>query len=429
EHYVSDHLSGLFGTIPRNLRSYTGHEPVALGDDNRILHMNGRVYDADTGRFMQADPFVQAPENLQNYNAYSYVLNNPLSYTDPSGYLFKKLLKGAMKATGTWQMLRAVGKVPWLNTMITVGLNFIPGCQGWCAAAATAAYSAGSTFAVTGSLNKGLLAGFSAAAMPGGEGIGAIAASAVIGGATSKLMGGNFGHGFFSAGLGAAAGGVGRGIRNPVGQVLVGAIVGGTVSKVTGGKFANGAFSSAFAAALRADWGRKPLNSDSPGAGGALTPEQKTALDKKVNALQGKLDTINDAGGFESVDKAAGWYHDNVHPIAEQYGVEFGSQIFSIEGSDKFYGANIHTDYDSQKLSWWKSTYKGQVEGAVAVWHTHPDGLNFSLGDIMMFQKYEWFKYSYLSGMRPGKPIVPALILRSRTASNIQVCEGKCNFK
>ncbi|OCQ17703.1 hypothetical protein A7985_25320 [Pseudoalteromonas luteoviolacea] len=123
------------------------------------------------------------------------------------------------------------------------------------AAAATAAYSAGSTFAVTGSLNKGLLAGFSAAAMPGGEGIGAIAASAVIGGATSKLMGGNFGHGFFSAGLGAAAGGIGRGIRNPVGQVLVGAIVGGTVSKVTGGKFANGAFSAAFAAALRADWG------------------------------------------------------------------------------------------------------------------------------------------------------------------------------
>ncbi|MCG7537901.1 type IV secretion protein Rhs, partial [Pseudoalteromonas sp. OOF1S-7] len=28
---------------------------------------------------MQADPVVQAPSNLQNYNAYSYVLNNPLS--------------------------------------------------------------------------------------------------------------------------------------------------------------------------------------------------------------------------------------------------------------------------------------------------------------------------------------------------------------
>ncbi|WP_046354552.1 RHS repeat-associated core domain-containing protein, partial [Pseudoalteromonas luteoviolacea] len=46
-----------------------------------------------TGRFMQTDPFVQAPSNLQNYNRYSYVLNNPLSFTDPSGYIFKPLKK------------------------------------------------------------------------------------------------------------------------------------------------------------------------------------------------------------------------------------------------------------------------------------------------------------------------------------------------
>ncbi|ALU44083.1 RHS repeat domain-containing protein [Pseudoalteromonas rubra] len=254
--HVALHLTlSVFNSVPPNLRGYTGHEPVSLGGDSRIIHMNGRIYDADTGRFMQADPFVQAPSNLQNYNAYSYVLNNPLSYTDPSGYLFKKLFKGAMKATGTWQMLRAIGQVPWLNTIVTVGLNFIPGCQGWCAAAATAAYSAGSTFATTGSLNKGLTAGLTAAAMPGGGSVEAILASAAIGGVSSKLMGGNFGHGFFAAGLGAAAGNIGRGIRNPIGQVVIGAIVGGTVSKVTGGKFANGAFSAAFAAAMRADWG------------------------------------------------------------------------------------------------------------------------------------------------------------------------------
>ena len=42
---------------------------------------------------LQADPFVQSPSNSQNFNRYSYVLNNPLSYTDPSGYLFKKLWK------------------------------------------------------------------------------------------------------------------------------------------------------------------------------------------------------------------------------------------------------------------------------------------------------------------------------------------------
>ena len=49
--------------------------------------MNGRVYDPELGRFMSADPFVQAPYNSQSYNRYSYVFNNPLSFTDPSGYL------------------------------------------------------------------------------------------------------------------------------------------------------------------------------------------------------------------------------------------------------------------------------------------------------------------------------------------------------
>ncbi|TMP22375.1 hypothetical protein CWB99_23960, partial [Pseudoalteromonas rubra] len=71
---------GIFTRVPKNSRSYTGHEPITLGGDNRIIHMNGRIYDSETGRFMQADPVVQAPSNLQNYNAYSYVLNNPLSY-------------------------------------------------------------------------------------------------------------------------------------------------------------------------------------------------------------------------------------------------------------------------------------------------------------------------------------------------------------
>jgi RHS repeat-associated protein len=64
-------------------RGYTSHEhafPFGL------IHMNGRVYDAKLARFLQADPFVQSPGNVQSYNRYSYVLNNPLVLTDPSGY-------------------------------------------------------------------------------------------------------------------------------------------------------------------------------------------------------------------------------------------------------------------------------------------------------------------------------------------------------
>ena len=49
--------------------------------------MNGRAYDPDLGRFMSVDPFVAMPENGQSLNPYSYVMNNPLKYTDPSGYV------------------------------------------------------------------------------------------------------------------------------------------------------------------------------------------------------------------------------------------------------------------------------------------------------------------------------------------------------
>lgn len=55
-------------------------------DDLGLIHMNGRIYDPKIGRFLSADPHIQSPINLQSYNRYSYVLNNPLKYTDPTGY-------------------------------------------------------------------------------------------------------------------------------------------------------------------------------------------------------------------------------------------------------------------------------------------------------------------------------------------------------
>jgi RHS repeat-associated protein len=64
-------------------RGYTMHEHL---DAFGIINMNGRVYDPATAMFYSPDPLVQAPENWLNYNRYSYCLNNPLIYTDPSGY-------------------------------------------------------------------------------------------------------------------------------------------------------------------------------------------------------------------------------------------------------------------------------------------------------------------------------------------------------
>ena len=63
-------------------RGYTGHEHLpAFG----LINMNGRLYDPILGRFLSTDNYVQEPGNAQNFNRYSYCLNNPLKYTDPDG--------------------------------------------------------------------------------------------------------------------------------------------------------------------------------------------------------------------------------------------------------------------------------------------------------------------------------------------------------
>ena len=64
-------------------RGYTGHEML---DEVGLVHMNGRVYDPAIGKFLSADPIVQAAFSGQSFNRYSYVVNNPLRYTDPTGY-------------------------------------------------------------------------------------------------------------------------------------------------------------------------------------------------------------------------------------------------------------------------------------------------------------------------------------------------------
>jgi RHS repeat-associated protein len=64
-------------------RGYTMHEHL---DEVGIIHMNGRIYDPLIGRFMSADPYVTDPYDLQSFNRYAYVLNNPLRYTDPTGH-------------------------------------------------------------------------------------------------------------------------------------------------------------------------------------------------------------------------------------------------------------------------------------------------------------------------------------------------------
>lgn len=67
------------------LRGYTGHEMLP---EFGLINMNGRLYDPALGRFLSPDNYVQMPDFSQSFNRYSYCLNNPLKYTDPSGEFF-----------------------------------------------------------------------------------------------------------------------------------------------------------------------------------------------------------------------------------------------------------------------------------------------------------------------------------------------------
>ena len=54
--------------------------------DTDLYYYNARYYDPTLGRFIQADAIIADLFAPQNINPYTYVLNNPLKYTDPSGY-------------------------------------------------------------------------------------------------------------------------------------------------------------------------------------------------------------------------------------------------------------------------------------------------------------------------------------------------------
>jgi RHS repeat-associated protein len=165
-------------------RGFTGHEHL---DEVQLVHLNGRVYDPVIGRFLSADPFVQAPTFSQSLNRYSYVMNNPLSLVDPSG--FWSLGKALKKA---WRGVKKAVKKYWKPVV---------------AAVAGIALSV-----VTG----GLASGFLGAVLSGaGFGFG----SAFTG---TLLNGGRFGDALKAGLKGAVIGGAVAGVAYGVGQVIGG---------------------------------------------------------------------------------------------------------------------------------------------------------------------------------------------------------------
>ncbi|MCF6184910.1 MAG: RHS repeat-associated core domain-containing protein [Bacteroidales bacterium] len=89
-----------------NSRGYTGHEML---QEFGLINMNGRLYDPVLGRMLSPDNYIQMPDYTQNFNRYSYVLNNPLKYTDPSGDLYQQIIGGVMGGYQGYRIAQAQG--------------------------------------------------------------------------------------------------------------------------------------------------------------------------------------------------------------------------------------------------------------------------------------------------------------------------------
>ena len=103
------------GSVPTPIlgRGYTGHRHIAgIG----LIDMNARLYDPMLGRFLSPDPHIQSPDCPQNYNRYSYCLNNPLRYTDPTGEIIK--IEGTGKTSELEDFLNSVPQDSWLGRLI-----------------------------------------------------------------------------------------------------------------------------------------------------------------------------------------------------------------------------------------------------------------------------------------------------------------------
>ncbi len=249
-------------TPAHTTRGFTGHEHVDLAG---IVHMNGRLYDAALGRMLSPDPMVQEVHNAQNLNRYTYVLNNPLSFTDPSGLNFIKKYWRTIVAFAITIFAPYLGVTGFWGTVAT---GFVSGAvasgslQGglWGAFSAGLFYGIGSAFEGVASANGAGSAcldpsKYMANGLTSGQFAAKVLAHAVAGGVMGSLQGGKFGHGFLSAGFTQAFApsidAIGDGASGLNFQrIAAAAFVGGTASVLSGGKFANGALTGAFSRAF-----------------------------------------------------------------------------------------------------------------------------------------------------------------------------------
>jgi RHS repeat-associated protein len=330
-------------------RGFTMHEHI---DEMGIINMNGRIYDPLIGRFMSADPYIQAPDDLQSHNRYAYVMNNPLNLTDPSGFswlskawqkawknpIFKAILGIAVGIIAPTFLVQFGGAlfgatVGGVTTLSFAGTVVVGGLSG---------------FAATGTLKGALTGAFTAGLMHGvgllgdtlklqsGE-IGKIALhagagciSSVAGGGSCKsgaVSGafGEFGHNIPSAGSLAL-------------DVARSAMLGGIGSKLAGGKFADGATTGAFGHLfnrchnMTAECFKSTASNVGKGVLGAMTAMGGAAV--CTSGIGCILGAPSMAFGLANVQEAGDWWANGNETVEGRNPIKEGLKVRGVSSEN-----------------------------------------------------------------------------------------------
>ena len=335
-------------TITKNTfnlrRGYCQHEHW---NEFGLIDMNGRFYDPVLGRFLSPDPYVQDAANPQNFNRYSYCMNNPLKYTDPSGE-FWHIVIGAViggvanlvanwnNCDGFWQYATAftAGAGAGALTAATGGAGASIWAVGGVAAAGGAATCAtNSIIAQTGNNFDGMSnVNWNQVGVSAGIGCVSGFAGGVIGGFAGEHIGG------FAVN--------GMNISSPIAKgVIMGAVggmAGGAVGGYVGGYLATGSNDLAKESAWKGMWQGAAIGSISGGLGAyasaknagvnpwtgdkiSLTTTESVDAYRIGNTIEridrGELlDYRNDGILFRNNEghlpiQEDGYYHEYVHPI------------------------------------------------------------------------------------------------------------------
>ena len=345
--------------------------------------MGHRIYDPRLARFLQADPLIEDGSTL---NRYTYVHNDPLAWTDPSGYWGRREQRALRTIVAvaitvfTGLEVRALvlaEKTAQAFALAAAGGAVAGGIQsGTVEGAAWGAFSAGVFFGIGQGLAgaKWAEGSFMGTKLSGAGFAVKTVSHGLAGGTISHLQGGKFGHGFVSAaGSAATAPLVDASSANVIRGAVVTTLVGGTLSRISGGNFANGALTAAMSYAF---------NQVASGVERAARARFQASMREFRSAIEGMVESR-----WGTADGAATFFADIMQPITNRYGFEIGANIYK-DGFGYFVADLTHGQgVDPRTGQSFEVTIpphgvNGQAIGNI---HTHPTSSSFSWEDMRLF--------------------------------------------